>query len=559
MNRRPSTQPRSTAEEPRPTAEELRPAAELRLPEPRSTTEEFRPAAETAGTTPGTESCLEPVVSRDNNRVGGVVGSTDKTVRTRPGGLDLYDLARFPMSFLSETPPPKLEALNRLEFTDGDRRLVIQGDPEFRLMRPPDVEVFVVLQQRTQGRDPRERIRFRLRGLLRELGWADNGKSYARLALAVRRLHSQRFTTYHILHDVKTREFKAEYSFHLIPKYRLCTQDSLRGDGPWESWIRWDDEIAALLAEGYHHSLDVATFLGLKTPTAQAAMRYLSAIWRRRDSPFEQHLATYAERLGVRERFPAKIRERIHKPHLEVVPDLIGGEPRYGVMETGAHKGEPKIILSPGAREKIRVNPEAGRKGGVVQQKDADLREPHRPGVAGTDAFGSLALRLTEAKVEGKPITPTTAATLVATNSRELIERQLRYWPQRRQKRAGGLIDSIRENWDPPQSSTTIVRSRDRSEEDGQSCVAEAEIACTAAFLKDMAPPDPGVQLFDDWWLEQPEGLRAAWIQAVLDDSEPLIQKYLAGKPEARILEALRSRLITITGWKPEWTERRGR
>jgi hypothetical protein len=554
MNRRPSTQPRPTAEEPRPTAEELRPTAELHLPEPRSTTEELRPAAETAGTTPGTESCLEPVVSRDNNRVGGVVAFTDKTVRTRPGGLDLYDLARFPMSFLSETPPPKLEALNRLEFTDGDRRLVIQGDPEFRLMRPPDVEVFVVMQQRTQGRDPRERVRFRLKGLLRELGWADNGKSYARLALAVRRLHSQRFTTYYILHDVKTREFKAEYSFHLVPKYRLCTQESPQGDEPWESWIRWDDEIAALLAEGYHHSLDVAKFLRLKTPTAQAAMRYLSATWLRRERPFEQHLTTYAERLGVRERFPAKIKERIHRPHLELMPGLIGGEPRYGVMATGEHKGEPKIILPPGKREKIQVTPESGRKGGKVQREDAVQREPDHPELARMVAIDPLALRLTEAKVEGKPITASAAANLVETCSTEVIEQQLGYWSQRRETRAGGLIDSIKENWDPPKGSAVAIRRRDPGEGDAENRWAEMEIARTTALLEEMAQPqpDPGEQPFDSWWWEQPEEQRTAWIQEVLAASDSAIQMYLSGKPEARILEARRSELMAITGWRPD-------
>ena len=222
----------------------------------------------------------------------------------RDNGIDLFDLAEFPLAVLGDRHPTDIL---RLEFTSGKKRWILSADPRYGFTTPVDSEVYVALLDHSRGHDPYQNIGFRRRQLIQSMGWALKGESFERLDLSLRRWRHLTITAMNAVHDPKTGTWIEETDLQLVDSFRLYHRDTqTESSSPWQSWFRWGGQIADLLAAGYHHEFNTRTYMRLKSPIAQAEFRYLSARMRDGKPLFEQHLGIYAQQhIGLRQSYPS--------------------------------------------------------------------------------------------------------------------------------------------------------------------------------------------------------------------------------------------------------------
>ena len=383
----------------------------------------------------------------------------------RDNGIDLFDLAEFPLAVLGDRHPTDIL---RLEFTSGKKRWILSADPRYGFTTPVDSEVYVALLDHSRGHDPYQNIGFRRRQLIQSMGWALKGESFERLDLSLRRWRHLTITAMNAVHDPKTGTWIEETDLQLVDSFRLYHRDTqTESSSPWQSWFRWGGQIADLLAAGYHHEFNTRTYMRLKSPIAQAEFRYLSARMRDGKPLFEQHLGIYAQQhIGLRQSYPSKIKEKLEPGHQELIACGFLEKVNYGVMQSGPCQGEPKIIVYPGLR----------------RGAEAAGARPAAP--------DPLVARLTAAGLSA-PM----AAQLAAAQPEECA-RQLEYLPHRAAKNPGGALRrAIQEQWAAPPAYRRAQRQAAERQAEGerareaQAARAQGEVerqqrlAAEAAFL----------------------------------------------------------------------------
>jgi hypothetical protein len=434
-----------------------------------------------------------------------------ETTERRESGLDVFDLAEFPISVLGDAAPA---GLLLLEFSDGNKSWQVSADPRYGLPTAIDVEVYVALVAASRGHSPHQNIPFRRRPLIQSLGWNDRGDSYDRLTLALRRWSHTRITALNAVHDPKTGTWREETGFQILESFRIYHRNGSQ-EAPWACWFRWGGQIADLLAAGYHHELDVATYMQLKSPIAQAEFRYLSAKVRDGKETFEQHLSTYAQQhIGLRQQYVSKIKEKLAPSHRQLLASGFLRSVEYGVMKSGPHRGEAKIT--------VRV---ARRMNGTAVEMAA-LPSP------------TLADRLADAGV-----TRATAEQLAAEMPGE-TEAQLDYWPHRdhtgMKNPAGALVKAIREKWAAPeewrQAQAQAQKRAEAKQRRSQQEAAEKQDAAAASG-------------FDAWWETLPQPDREALTaraRAELIGNNATLTTYYQRNPD-RLPEALRPIMMRLS------------
>jgi hypothetical protein len=430
----------------------------------------------------------------------------------REAGLDVFDLAEFPIAVLGETASP---GMGLLEFKDGDKSWQVAAHPKYGLPTAADVEVYVALLGVTRQHNPFQSIPFQRRPLLKQMGWGLDGRAYDRIDLALRRWRHTTLTGVRAVHDPKTGQWREEIAFGLLDSYRLCRRTD-GSDAAQTDSFRWSSTIAELLAAGYQHELDVATYMQLKSPIAQAEFRYLSAKVRDGKHTFEQHLLTYAQQhIGLRQAYVSNIRQKLGGSHRQLMACGFLSGVEYGTMKSGPHRGEAKITLRMARRAALAL---------------PALAAPADPWVE----------RLVEIGV-----TRAVAVDLVETHPAR-VEQQLQYWPHRPaiQSPGAALRCAIEEDWAAPEGwKRRPIRAKP----------ARAAEPCHAAPLPEN-PKDPETAAFDAWWAERSETERAALTaqaQADLFAEGFTVRQHYERHPD-RLPEALRPILIQLTGWKPE-------
>jgi hypothetical protein len=394
---------------------------------------------------------------------------TDRPRTPFPSGVDAIDLAEFPLSLLSDVPPAGTALL--LEFTAREKRWQIAGHPRYGLPTACDVELYVLLMQRSREYGFAGRIPFCRRQLLVDLGWGTGAAKYERLTLAFRRLAHTTFTATRAVHDPKTGEWLEEHGFQLLGGYRLYrrreTEDP-EGPTPWPCWFRWSPTVEELLLAGYHHELDAQQYLAFDSAVTQAVYRHLTARFRDGKTEYRQDLRTFAQQhIGLRQRYVSHIQNKLARPHRELIACGFVESVEYATAQTGDHLGEVMVIYR---RRKHRLTRRA-----VEPTKSAD----------------PLVERLVQVGVSRS-----VAVALVGEKPGE-CRRQLEFLAHRGARdRAAVLVKAIREEWEPPQAWTDAQAAL------GAKARARKQRSRAAAKDREAATDEAA---FDDWWAKLPD------------------------------------------------------
>ncbi len=211
--------------------------------------------------------------------------------RKYPDGRDEMNLADFPISVLqrqqkSDAAGNKLDQIT-FEATRYDavahqrarQRVTLTSTARDGLPTPADEHVILaLLYVAKHGNDFAEpTVHFAPAQLFDVMGWAPNGRSYARLRDVLRRLKALTVRYENAWWDVVGRGYEEEVATGIISAYRIARQVSgpRTERTPLESWVTWTQQFHESLKNGNLKRLDLDVFFALRTPTAQRLYRFL--------------------------------------------------------------------------------------------------------------------------------------------------------------------------------------------------------------------------------------------------------------------------------------------
>jgi hypothetical protein len=217
--------------------------------------------------------------------------TTNDTPRRYPDGRDEMNLADFPISALQRRQPGDADGkkLDRLEFEASRydpatrqrirQKVTLSASAREGLPTPADEHVILALLYLAKHGDnfAGETVRFAPSQLFDIMGWAPNGRSYARLRAVLRRLKSLTIRYENAWWDAAGRAYEEEVATGIVSGYRIARQVSgpRTADTPLESWVTWSQQFHDSLKKGNLKRLDLDVFFRLSTPTAQRMYRFL--------------------------------------------------------------------------------------------------------------------------------------------------------------------------------------------------------------------------------------------------------------------------------------------
>jgi hypothetical protein len=217
--------------------------------------------------------------------------TTDDLPRKFPDGRDEMNLADFPISALQRQQPSDADGhkLDRLEFEASrydpatrqriQQRVTLSSSAREGLPTPADEHVILALLYVAKHSDnfAGDTVRFAPSQLFDIMGWAPNGRSYARLRAVLRRLKSLTIRYENAWWDAAGRGYEEEVATGIVGGYRIARQVSgpRTADTPLESWVTWSPQFHDSLKKGNLKRLDLDVFFRLSTPTAQRMYRFL--------------------------------------------------------------------------------------------------------------------------------------------------------------------------------------------------------------------------------------------------------------------------------------------
>jgi hypothetical protein len=199
------------------------------------------------------------------------------------GGRDEMNLVECPLSAVADR---FLDGRKTVVFRDRvwdrgrraflKRELAISGSDRYGLPTARDEDVLLACVQLSARDHFRAReLRFSRYQLLHLLRWGDEGKSYRRLALALRRwkgvtVYSDRAFYDHARKSWVTRDFGV---FDNLSVYeREATE---RASAPASSWLVWNEVLFDSFGSGYLKRLDWDLYCRLSDPVAKRLYRLL--------------------------------------------------------------------------------------------------------------------------------------------------------------------------------------------------------------------------------------------------------------------------------------------
>jgi hypothetical protein len=217
--------------------------------------------------------------------------TTNNSPRRYPDGRDEMNLADFPISALQRQQPSDADGrkLDRLEFeasrydpTTRQRirqKVILSSSAREGLPTPADEHVILALLYLAKHSDnfAGDTVRFAPSQLFDIMGWAPNGRSYARLRAVLRRLKSLTIRYENAWWDAAGRGYEEEVATGIVSGYRIARQVSgpRTASTPMESWVTWSQQFHESLKKGNLKRLDLDVFFRLSTPTAQRMYRFL--------------------------------------------------------------------------------------------------------------------------------------------------------------------------------------------------------------------------------------------------------------------------------------------
>jgi hypothetical protein len=217
--------------------------------------------------------------------------TSNELPRRYPDGRDEMNLADFPISALQRQQLSDSEGrkLDRLEFEASrydpvtrqriQQRVTLTSSSREGLPTPADEHVILALLYVAKHSDnfTGDTVRFAPSQLFDIMGWAPNGRSYARLRAVLRRLKALTIRYENAWWDAAGRGYEEEVATGIVSGYRIARQVSgpRTADTPLESWATWSQQFHDSLKKGNLKRLDLDVFFRLSTPTAQRIYRFL--------------------------------------------------------------------------------------------------------------------------------------------------------------------------------------------------------------------------------------------------------------------------------------------
>jgi hypothetical protein len=442
----------------------------------------------------------------------------------RPGA-DLIFLSEFPIGLLSDRSAEMQSVTFELK-ERGKRpakQWTIHASASFGMPNYVDMQLFIICLAYTQEQGFPEQVHFCRHRMLQDLGWSRGQENYDRLQLGLDRLVATTYTAINHYPDPKGRACVKRMAFHLMEAYQI--HDSRFADAELPpSWFRWSEEVHRLLHTRQLTTLDLEVFRTLKRPVSQAMYRYLHTRHLDGKPKFEENLVEYAcERLGLSRdfRWASDLKRTLNEGHKELIEKgLIAGATYERMRAQTGERPQQKVVIHYSMPESLPA-------------PSSSLPAP--PAVE-----DPLLRRLVEAG-----LTRGVADELVSTR-REVVERQLAYWPHRQkiQNPGAALRRAIEEDWAAPEGWKQ-AQKREQAPLKARQRRAQEQVEAEAGADEARA--------FDDWWATLPAPQRAALTQQaqaeLLGDSQVLAQHYQ--RHPDRLHEALRPLLQQLAGWRP--------
>jgi len=203
-------------------------------------------------------------------------------------GRDALNLVEFPLATLADRAPKGCKTLvfedrirDRSRGERVTRRLTISGSDRYGLPTALDDEVIVGLLQLTKADNFRSRrVRFNRYGLLRVLGWRDEGRSYARLEKSLQRWPGVTLYYENAWWDKGRRQW-LNVSFHLLDEVVLrgrskpCGRAAGGDENVAASYFTWNEIVFRSFQAGCLKQLDLDFYRSLKLPTSKRLYRFL--------------------------------------------------------------------------------------------------------------------------------------------------------------------------------------------------------------------------------------------------------------------------------------------
>jgi hypothetical protein len=201
-------------------------------------------------------------------------------------GKDELNLAEFPLCALADRLAPGQKTMvfedriwdaNRGEMVT--RRLTITGSDEYGLPTAHDDEVLLGLLQLSRlGGFADRRVNFTRYELIRLLGWREESKSYARIALSLNRWVGVTLYYDHAWWN-RAEQCWVDEKFHVLDNVTLFDRDSPRGasrQGTLQfSTFSWNDVLFRSFRAGNLKSLDFEFVQRLDSAIAKRLYRFL--------------------------------------------------------------------------------------------------------------------------------------------------------------------------------------------------------------------------------------------------------------------------------------------
>jgi plasmid replication initiation protein len=379
------------------------------------------------------------------------------TVQVRLASDEL-NLVEFPFALLADRQPDGISTLvfsDEIRGPDGapvERIWTVTGADEFGLPTASDEIVYLVLTEitREQGFGG-QKVHFSRYDLVRRLGWADKGSSYARLRRSLDRLLGVTITAKRAFWDRATKTY-VDVGFHIIDDYAIFDEPRGRkgpGSATHRSFIRWNKTIFASFLAGYVKRVDLGTYLRLQSAVSRRLYRYLDKKRYDGKGRFQISMTKLAfEKLGMsRTYFPSHIRAELARAHEEL---LRNGFLRSVDYEAAVNSRETVVVYRFGRA----VQPPVEHEEIVRKLIDLGVAEPVAVELALADPAG--------------------------------VEEQLGYLPHRAARDPAALIvTAVREQWPAPAASrdTTVAPRLEIDAEETAAPQPEDEIGAALAGL----------------------------------------------------------------------------
>jgi hypothetical protein len=206
-------------------------------------------------------------------------------------GRDELNLADFPISALPRTQKSTEDGklVDRMELTStrydpiGRRRIqqkvTLTSTAYDGLPTPADEHVILALLAvaKHSHNFSSDTVSFSPTQLFEIMGWAPNGRSYARLKDVLRRLKALNIRYENSWWDKEGRAYEQEIATGIISGYVIAQQTSgpRKKDQVMESSVTWTQAFQKSLQMGNLKKLNLEVFFNLSTPTAQRMYRFL--------------------------------------------------------------------------------------------------------------------------------------------------------------------------------------------------------------------------------------------------------------------------------------------